>query len=117
MAKRQVEVLEDDLDGTLLFEGEGRTVSLAIDGQSFELDLSNDHIHELETSLARFIGSAASPARATRNGTSSVRANPEDLQAIRTWARENGYEVKERGRIPFSVMDAFAKAHARRGRR
>jgi hypothetical protein len=118
MAKRQVEVLEDDLDGTLIMdENEGRTVSLAFDGQAFELDLTNDHIRELENSLARFIGQASSPVRATRNGTSSVRANPEDLQAIRTWARENGYEVKERGRIPFSIMDAFAKAHARRAPR
>lgn len=119
MAKRQVEVLEDDLDGTIIMdESEGRTYSLTVEGQTFELDLTNDHIRELENSLARFIGPAASPVRASRNGTaSSVRANPEDLQAIRQWARENGYEVKERGRIPFSVMDAFAKAHARRGRR
>lgn len=111
MAKRQVEVLEDDLDGTLIMdENEGRTVTLALDGRTFELDLSNDHINELEAALARFIG----PAVPSTNGSARSRSNPEDLAVIREWARKNGYPVKERGRIPFSVMDAFAKAHARR---
>jgi hypothetical protein len=112
MAKRQVEVLEDDLDGTLIMgENEGRTVSLAIDGRAFELDLTNDHIRELENSLARFIG----PAVTSSNGTTPTpRTSSEDLQVIREWARKNGHQVKDRGRIPFSVMDAFAKAHVRR---
>ncbi|MFC9231055.1 histone-like nucleoid-structuring protein Lsr2 [Streptomyces decoyicus] len=30
---------------------------------------------------------------------------------IRTWARRNGYDVKDTGRIPEAVIKAFAKAH------
>lgn len=109
MSKRQMEVLVDDIDGTpILDESQGRTVPIEIDGRRIELDLTNDHIAELENTLSRFIGQAG----ISSNGSSPIRTNnSEDLQIIRDWARKNGYSVKDRGRIPFSVMDAFTKAH------
>jgi len=30
---------------------------------------------------------------------------------IRDWARENGYDVPERGRVSADVRDAYANAH------
>jgi hypothetical protein len=31
--------------------------------------------------------------------------------AIRTWAKENGYEISDRGRVPASIREAYATAH------
>lgn len=120
MSKANIEVLVDDLDGTVIMEGEGRTVPLSIDGRTVELDLTNDHIRELENSLSRFIGAAESGP--ISNGSqvrrqTSTATPASDLQVIREWARKNGFKVNNRGRIPFSVMDAFAKAHAGSARR
>jgi hypothetical protein len=35
----------------------------------------------------------------------------DQVQAVRDWARQNGYTVSARGRIPKSIQDAFAAAH------
>jgi hypothetical protein len=36
---------------------------------------------------------------------------PEETATIRAWARENGHEVSERGRIPKAVVQAYQSAH------
>jgi hypothetical protein len=35
----------------------------------------------------------------------------EQTAAIRAWARQNGHQVSERGRISKTVVDAFEAAH------
>ena len=35
---------------------------------------------------------------------------------MRAWARENGYEVADRGRLPAEIADAYTAAHANGGR-
>ncbi|MFD7661329.1 histone-like nucleoid-structuring protein Lsr2, partial [Streptomyces sp. NPDC059788] len=35
----------------------------------------------------------------------------EEREEIREWAREQGYEVNERGRIPKKVKKAYDEAH------
>lgn len=115
MSRKNMEVLVDDIDGTVIFEGEGRTVPLSIEGRTVELDLTNDHIAELESALAKFISAAESgpiSPQPRRTITTTSTTSTSDLSVIRDWARKNGHQVNARGRIPYSVMDAFAKAHA-----
>lgn len=38
-----------------------------------------------------------------------------DTSAVRAWARENGYDVADRGRLPAEISDAYATAHRRGG--
>jgi Lsr2 len=108
----------DDLDGS---EAAG-TVSFAIDGRSYEIDLSDDNAARLRDSLASFIAAARRSGASGRRGrtsprvpaetaTASARPSREATAAIRTWARENGHEVSERGRIPNSVVQAYESAH------
>jgi hypothetical protein len=40
-----------------------------------------------------------------------VRNDKSQLAAIRDWARQNGYEVSDRGRVPRSIVDEFNAAH------
>ncbi|CDR02336.1 Lsr2-like protein [Streptomyces iranensis] len=35
----------------------------------------------------------------------------QDTAEIRAWAKENGYEVSDRGRVPATVREAYAKAN------
>lgn len=39
------------------------------------------------------------------------KTSPGDTKAIRDWARTNGYDVSDRGRIPSDVMEAYAAAN------
>jgi hypothetical protein len=113
MSKRQMEVLVDDIDGTpIVDESQGRSIPVKIGDIETTLDLTNENIARLEETFREFI-SAGEGNVATRNSTTR-RTSPsttEDLSVIREWARKNGYDINARGRIPFSVMDAFTKAH------
>jgi hypothetical protein len=106
----------DDLDGS---EASG-TVTFALDGRAYEIDLSDDNAARLRDSLASFVAAARRTggrrARGQRSSTSEAPAAParpsrEATAAIRTWARENGHEVSERGRIPKAVVEAYQSAH------
>ena len=109
----------DDLDGS---DATG-TVSFALDGRAYEIDLSEDNAARLRDSLASFVAAArksggahaAAGRRAPKMTTKSVRRpqplDREQTAAIRAWARQNGHQVSERGRISKTVVDAFHAAH------
>lgn len=120
MGKSVVEVLTDDISGDTLPEGEGRTVRLAVDEAVVEVDLSNQHIDELEEAIGRFLtaGRVISGPRQSDSPTSMSRPTPprqtnnrDGMKEVRAWARRQGYSVSARGRIPMNVMDAYARAH------
>jgi hypothetical protein len=107
----------DDLDGSAA----SGTVSFALDGRSYEIDLSDDNAARLRDSLAAFVAAARRAGSATgRRGRGTraaadspaapARTSREETAAIRTWARENGHEVSERGRIPKAVLEAYRSA-------
>ena len=115
--KKIVTQLVDDLDGTVIEAGAGRTVSLSLDGRGWELDLSDANIEKLKAALDPFLsaarstgsrGSASRPAAPRRARTASAK----ELAAVRTGASENGYAVGNRGRISAEVRDAYDSAHA-----
>lgn len=117
MAKRVHVVLEDDLDGSQADE----TVSFGLDGQSYEIDLSGDHARQLRDSLAEFVGharkSGSNGSARTRqpragSGRSAARIDREQIKAIRDWARRNGREVSDRGRIAAPIVEAYNAAHS-----
>lgn len=113
MARRVLTYLEDDIDGSVADE----TVRFVVDQQAFEIDLSAHHAEELRSALTPWIAAArrlnTSPTgrrRATRT-RGAARTDPEQLAAIRTWARSAGYRVSDRGRIPENVRAAYNTGH------
>ena len=108
----------DDLDGS---DAAG-TVAFALDGRAYEIDLSEDNAARLRNSLASFVaaarksGGAAAAGRRAPKVTASSGRRPQPLDreqtaAIRAWARQNGHQVSDRGRISKTVVDAFQAAH------
>ena len=110
MAQKIQTLFIDDIDGG---EAEG-TVRFGLDGTEFEIDLNATHSSELRQALemyivhARKVGSVARRGRGNRRGG----AGSIDTARAREWAREHGYDIKERGRIP---ADIVAKYEAARG--
>jgi Lsr2 len=100
----------DDIDGS---EAEG-TVRFGLDGAAYEIDLSAAHSSELRKSLEKYIAHARKVGRTTtrralgranRRGSSHI-----DNAAVRSWAREQGIDIKERGRVPASVIARYKEA-------
>lgn len=123
MAQKVLVQLVDDLDGT---SSEGiETISFGLDGVTYEIDLNEDNASTLRDHLAEFIGSAtrtggrAKRGTATREGAANGSGRTrEQTQAIRDWAKKNGHDVSNRGRIPAAVIEAFeAEAGKSKGRK
>jgi hypothetical protein len=114
MARRIVHQLVDDLDGSLLEVGEGETVLFSLDGIAYEIDLTDENAAALRSALDRFISAArpvsARGAAATGPARKRRRTGQQDYGAIREWARANGHQVSERGRVPASVIEAYEAA-------
>jgi hypothetical protein len=103
MAQKVTIVLQDDLDGSRADE----TVRFRIGGTEYEIDLSRENAAAFRQRLAPFIESArrAGPAQHRRRGRSVV--SRERSGDIRAWAKQMGYAVSERGRIPARVVEQY----------
>lgn len=97
--------LIDDIDGSRAEE----SVEFALDGVSYVVDLSADNAAELRETLGKWT-TAARRAGGRLSRRRHVATGP-SASEIRRWAREQGMEVSERGRIPFEIKEAYANAH------
>jgi len=112
MAQRTVRV--DDLNG--VSEG-ARSVSFSLEGTTYDVDLTEDHIIEMRGVMSKFIAVARPRAKSTPstyspNNGKGAHTDREQLQEIRRWAHAHGLEFSDRGRIPNHVMSVYnAMAH------
>ncbi len=109
MAQKIQTLFIDDLDGST---AEG-TVRFGLDGTEYEIDLNTRHAQELRDALARYVsaarrvgGTARQSARGARRGSASGLNTTE----VREWARAQGIEVKDRGRVPAELVVKFKAA-------
>jgi len=111
MAQRVNVVLVDDIDGNDASE----TVSFALDGVDYEIDLSDEHAAQLRDAVSLYIGHGRRTGGRRKNGATRRSPAADDSGAsaadVRAWARENGYTVPERGRVSAEVREAYAAAH------
>jgi hypothetical protein len=97
-------VITDDLDGTPNAE----TVTFSLEGRMFQIDLSADNLDKLRKALDPFT------AKARRAGGQSAqrrRTPGTNLAEIREWAKANGHDVSDRGRISAEVLRAYRQAN------
>jgi hypothetical protein len=109
MAQRVSIVLEDDIDGSVADE----TVNFALDGVTYEIDLSAKNAGALRDALAPYVGHARRSAgrRSTGRPAGARGTGQRDRGDVREWARSNGHKVSDRGRISAEVQAAYDKAH------
>lgn len=107
MAQRVEIILEDDIDGGKATE----TVTFGLDGVTYEIDLNDKNAAALRDALAGYVGAGRRVAGRRSSGSSSSRSSSGELAKIRAWARANGHDVSDRGRISKKVRDAYAKAN------
>ncbi|MFD5065333.1 Lsr2 family protein [Streptomyces sp. NPDC058394] len=109
MAQRIVTIYTDDLTGAESEEVQVHTFSL--DGVNYEIDLVSDNYDKLFEALAPFIEKGRKLGRAKGAGRPRKPVGGAGADEIRSWARENNYQVNDRGRVPASIREAYEKAH------
>jgi hypothetical protein len=118
VARETIVKLIDDLDGTTAAE----TVKFALDGVSYEIDLSAKNAEKLRGVLAPYVdkGSRVDRRRVATLGGRGITgrarsggAERDQNKAIRAWALRKGYDVAPRGRIRQELVDQYHKEAGR----
>ena len=108
MAQKIQTLFIDDIDGGA---AEG-TVRFGLDGTDYEIDLNAKHTEELRQVLANYAAHGRRIGGTTRrapSGRGSV-AGAADTAKIREWAKESGFDIKDRGRVPANVIEKYKAA-------
>jgi hypothetical protein len=112
MAQKVTVSLVDDLDGSEA----GETVEFGLDGAFYEIDLSEDNAERLRDALSEYVEHARRSGGRKRSGgrvavagraPRTASADREQNQAMREWARKQGMNISDRGRIPKEVAEAY----------
>jgi hypothetical protein len=111
MARQQIVLYKDDIDGS---EKDVRTVRFELDGAAYEIDLGPSNYAKLKKAMARYVeagtkvsGRGRAAARTGSAKRSSAASQKEFNARVREWAAANGHNVKPRGRVPETVIDAY----------
>ncbi|MBT2383844.1 Lsr2 family protein [Streptomyces sp. ISL-11] len=108
MAQKIITIYTDDLTGEEISEAETHT--FAIDGVTYEIDLGPDSYEQMLQAFGPFVKAARKQGRGKKPAARpAVARSSEDTAAIRAWAKKNGYNVNDRGRVPADIREAYAK--------
>jgi hypothetical protein len=110
VAQKVQVLLVDDLDG-----GEAdETVTFALDGKTYEIDLTTANADKLRGLLEAYVKGGRRTGGRASGGRGKARVasgGSQDTAQIRAWAKENGHDVNDRGRVPAAIREAYEKAN------
>jgi hypothetical protein len=111
MAQKTIILLTDDLTGGDADE----TLTFGLDGKNYEIDLKDKNAEKLRKFLSPYVEAGrkvgGKSGAGHRGRGPAAKGTGEDTAAIRTWAKENGYEVNDRGRVPQTIREAYGEAN------
>jgi hypothetical protein len=113
MAQKVVTTYVDDLTGDE--STEINTHTLLLDGAGVEIDLTPENHDKLLEAMKPFLQAKGARRVRVNAGTrakklSSTPTGNSDTAKIRAWAKDNGYSVNDRGRVPAEIREAYGKA-------
>jgi Lsr2 len=124
MAQKTIVTLVDDLTGEAAENIS--TVEFALDGRAYKLDLTDENSAKLHDALSQYVNAARKiggrrrsttrPDRGSKSTSRTTGYNRETLKSIREWAKKNGHNVSDRGRLPAEVVQAWETAQAARSK-
>lgn len=121
MARKIIEHITDDFDGSDLDPSEVIVETFTVNGVDYSLDLGAKSAEKFDNDMQKWIDKATKMGGRQKRSTNKqapaptpaavVGSDKAQLSAIREWARANGHEVSDRGRIPRAIVDEFDAAH------
>jgi hypothetical protein len=106
--KVQVTLLCDLDDGNVDAD---ETVQFSLGNTAYEVDVCAKHAQQIREGLEPFVAHARRGAAGTARRRPTPAGGRQQTASIRTWAKDHGIQVNERGRIPASVVKEYEAAH------
>lgn len=118
MAQKTSIAYFSDLSDVEITDNDQPTLCFGWDGNEYTIDLTSKEAEKFHKAIEPYLNAATkvsggrnrSTAKRATTASSSGRSS-EDLAAIREWAKANGHEVAERGRIKKEILEAYDAAH------
>ena len=110
MAQKVTVLLTDDLEGGEASE----TVHFGLDGSVYEIDLNTKNATGLRSVFQDYVDRARK-GHAARRGVGRSIPQRQRSAEVRAWAKTQGIDVSERGRIPATVVAQFETAQKNGG--
>ena len=107
MAKTTITHITDDLDGS----SDASTIEFSYKGTPYTIDLAEKNEAKFDKAMERFILAATPVKTRSASGRRGSSTSRKDFSAVRTWAKSQGLEVSERGRIPKHIVEQYEAAH------
>lgn len=105
MAKNTITHITDDIDGSQ----DASEVTFSFDGVDYTIDLAKKNRTAFEKAVKPYLQAATKVGKASRRSAPKT-ARRTDLADVRAWAKEQGLNVSERGRISADVLEAYDAA-------
>ena len=107
MAQKVQIHLIDDLSG----DDAQETVRFGLDGSNYEIDLTTDNAAKLREVLSIYTDKGRKAGRGTGRPRAAAASNRQEMHRIREWARDNGHNPSNRGRLSSEIIEAYHAAH------
>ena len=110
MAQKVQVILLCDLDDGNVDAQE--TMHFSLGSSTYEVDVCTKHAQQIRDGLEPFVTHARKTASASSNRRRQRPATErQQTPSIRSWAKDHGIQVNDRGRIPASVIKEYEGAH------
>ncbi|MFC8125492.1 Lsr2 family protein [Streptomyces sp. NPDC057302] len=87
------------------------TATFGLGDTWYEIDLTAEEQKKLEEALKPYLKVSRKAAKTTLKKRVVPETTPEERDKIREWAKNEGFDFADRGRIPKMVMKAYDEAH------
>jgi hypothetical protein len=109
VAQKVQVLLTDDLDGSEA----SQTVKFGWLGADYEIDLNDKNLAAFEKAVSKYVAAGRKTGGGAKARSTKKQSPTVDLADVRAWARNNGYEVSDRGRVSGAVLEAYKAAAGR----
>jgi hypothetical protein len=110
--KVQITLLCDLDDGNVEAD---ETLEFGLGGASYEVDVCGKHAQQVRDGLQPFVvhgrKTSAASSSSSRRRSGRAAAGRDQTAGVRAWAKDQGIQVNDRGRIPASVVKEYEAAH------
>jgi hypothetical protein len=87
------------------------TVQFSLGNNAYEVDVCAKHAQQIREGLEPFVANARKASAGASRRRPAPASGRQQTASIRTWAKDHGIQVNERGRIPASVVKEYEDAH------
>jgi len=109
VAKRVVTLLISDLSGYEIANGKGETIGLSYREANYSIDLTEKEAKGFDKAIAVYLEHAAKVGGGPKKSATVKKGHK--ATDVRAWARGQGLEISDRGRVPREILEKYRSAN------